>query len=262
SPEHASSSASRCDQLSGFQSSGILRLCRRISRQRTCVRAIAKFIALRSLADEGSGLRFISFAGLSATAVGTRQSEPMPVTETKNRPFASLRMTGCALTADLLLFELHHQLFPFGCEQTMLLAERIEQARQPFGFFCADENAKRLFCICDGSLDPWNFFFHKGEPFLHLPQANGIEAADFFFFFPDDWSGYRRSRLLDWSGNDGLNCIRTALLAPQIVLIVSGIDMHMTAFYLEHARSQPVDEVAVMGNKDHGAGELIYGVEQ
>src|SRR5581483_11224057 len=200
--------------------------------------------------------------GYQPHAVGTRQSEPMPVTETKNRPFASLRMTGCALTADLLLFELHHQLFPFGCEQTMLLAERIEQARQPFGFFCADENAKRLFCICDGSLDPWNFFFHKGEPFLHLPQANGIEAADFFFFFPDDWSGYRRSRLLDWSGNDGLNCIRTALLAPQIVLIVSGIDMHMTAFYLEHARSQPVDEVAVMGNKDHGAGELIYGVEQ
>src|SRR5256885_4448339 len=46
---------------------------------------------------------------------------------------------------------------------------------------------------------------------------------------------------------------RSAPFAPTIIFVVAGIDFYSTIANLEHARSQFVDEVAVMRNKNYRA---------
>src|SRR5258708_31277773 len=53
-----------------------------------------------------------------------------------------------------------------------------------------------------------------------------------------------------------------ALLAPQIVFVVAGIDFNLSFANFEDARRQLVDEVAVMGNEHYRAGVLHEGIEQ
>ena len=53
-----------------------------------------------------------------------------------------------------------------------------------------------------------------------------------------------------------------ALLAPQIVFVISGIDLDFAVTNFEHARCQLVDEVAIVGDEDDGTCVFHQSVQQ
>ena len=51
------------------------------------------------------------------------------------------------------------------------------------------------------------------------------------------------------------------MLAPEVVLVVAGVDVDAVVFHLEDARGEAVDEVAVVGDEQHRAGKVGDGFE-
>src|SRR5262249_17518219 len=58
------------------------------------------------------------------------------------------------------------------------------------------------------------------------------------------------------------SCTLAALLAPEIVFVVAGKDFDAAVPDFKNPRGQLVDEIAVVRDKDHGAGELAERLEQ
>ena len=52
------------------------------------------------------------------------------------------------------------------------------------------------------------------------------------------------------------------MFAPEVVLVVAGVDVDAAVFDLEDAGGEAVDEVAVVRDEEDGAGEVADGVEQ
>ena len=52
------------------------------------------------------------------------------------------------------------------------------------------------------------------------------------------------------------------MFAPEVVLVVAGVDVEAAVFDLEDAGGEAVDEVAIVGDKQNGAGEVADGVKE
>ena len=52
------------------------------------------------------------------------------------------------------------------------------------------------------------------------------------------------------------------MFAPEVVFVVAGVDVEAAVFYFEDAGGEAVDEVAVVGDEEDGAGEVADGVEE
>ena len=121
-----------------------------------------------------------------------------------------------------------------------------------------DEVLHSRFTLRNHGLGAVDCRFQFVDAILHLLALEGIHAL-------------RLNRRLDWSliavgrrrGNrfgdiqllpDGLVLfLAAALLAPQIVFVVAGIDLDLAVSNLENPRSQFVDEIPVVRHEDNGA---------
>src|SRR5689334_21146590 len=54
----------------------------------------------------------------------------------------------------------------------------------------------------------------------------------------------------------------STLLAPQIILVVAGENFHLAPTHFEDAGGQPINEVTIVRNKNHGAGIFHERVEE
>ncbi len=119
-------------------------------------------------------------------------------------------------------------------------------------------------------LDAGDFLFQKRAALFHLLLPDGIQAPGAVLccvrgrrvalgvrITPISVSG-RGDRLLllrfggrlDWRGSVSLR-----LFPAQVVLVVALVAGDRAAFDLEHARGQPVDEIAIVRDEDHRAAE-------
>ena len=75
-------------------------------------------------------------------------------------------------------------------------------------------------------------------------------------------AGFDRRQRDRCSRSRGGNGIGQPCFAAQIVFVVAGVDVHGAVLDLEDARAERVEEVAVVGDEDDGAGEVADGFEQ
>src|SRR5271156_191896 len=190
----------------------------------------------------------------------------LPIMQDSPSRHTHLRLkTGSRLHRRLFL-DLFHQHFPFVGERRMPLAQFVEFTRHTRSLVCTDEDAEGLLDVADGGFNARDLFFDEFEAVLHLLQLDGIHTARGLFGggprnvavrSREDGSSKSFS-----SGGRGRERLGSTLLAPQVVLVVARVNVDLAVRDFENARGQSVDEIAVVGDEDHSAGEGVDGFEQ
>src|SRR5207248_4661800 len=123
------------------------------------------------------------------------------------------------------------------------------------------ETLQRALIGADRGLQAGNLFFQFFESLFHVLALDGIDP----FRFTLDYLGsvsisIRRSHFLSRSDDRLLQFRRSALFAPQKVLVISRIDLDFAAADFKHSRRQLIDEIPIVRDEDNRPGVGAQGV--
>src|ERR1019366_4006879 len=120
----------------------------------------------------------------------------------------------------------------------------------PPGFLHIDKVAEGGFVIGDLDFEARDFVFNGVAALLHLAEFDGVEARGRglggISLRRCALRGWRRRRRGISGGNWGGPA---ALLAPEVVLVVTGVNVDPAVLHFDHASGQFVDEIAVVRNE-------------
>src|SRR5579864_1299619 len=172
------------------------------------------------------------------------------------------------------------KLFPLFHQRGVARFVLIEFLGLALAFFGADEVLQRGFQVCNGGLGAADCFFQLVDAIFHLLASDGIQALLWGFGSvkartiavgrsicsigcrkiptsrngSEKWGTHGFGWLYVWNVVERGRDVLTALLPPEIVFVVAGEDFDFAVATFEDARSQLVDEVAVVGDEDDRTG--------